>query len=106
MSNVTQWSDKHLTKVTTLDSNYQQAALAYNTSAMKKAYFLQDRAEMQACSVAFKHGMMSGIYYGGVAGFGFAIYRRQLRHIPYVALSSGLTYGLLLGSSAWFRFDV
>ena len=67
---------------------------------------LQDRAEMQAVNKAFIHGMASGAYYGGALGFGYAIYHRKVRMIPKVAFASGITYGLLLASSAWFRFDI
>jgi hypothetical protein len=67
---------------------------------------LRDRADNQAVVVAFTHGLTSGVYYGGIAGLGYSIYYRKLRYIPKVALASGLTYGFLLGSSAWFRFDV
>lgn len=104
MSTKDQWVNKN--KVTFLDQDYQQAALAYNTENMKKQYFLQDRAEMMACNKAFVHGMVDGGYYGGIYGLGLAIYRRQLRYIPKCALMTGFTYGVLLGSSAWFRFDI
>jgi hypothetical protein len=59
-----------------------------------------------AVRVAFIHGMTSGVYYGGMLGFVYAVRYRQVRRIPQVALASGLTYGALLASSAWFRFDI
>jgi hypothetical protein len=101
-----QWAAKHLKPVSVIDDDYRKKALEYNRANMKKQYFLQDRAEMQACTVAFNHGLMSGAYYGGIAGLGAAIYNRKLRFIPKYALGWGMTYGLLLGSSAWFRFDI
>lgn len=99
------WARTHIKPVTNLDSHYQQSALSYNTANSKQT-FLAAKADLQACEVAFKHGMASGIYYGGSVGFLAACYYRQIRYIPKYALASGLTYGLLLGSSAWFRFDV
>lgn len=61
---------------------------------------------MMACNKAFLHGVMSGGLYGGAIGVGAAMYHRKLRFIPKYAAGLGLTYGLLLGSSAWFRFDI
>lgn len=61
---------------------------------------------MQACNVAFKHGLLSGLYYGGIVGVGASIYHRKLRFIPKYAIGWGVTYGVLLGASAWFRFEL
>jgi hypothetical protein len=44
-SNVEEWKKIHTTPVTTLDNNYQKAALSFN-QARTKQYFLQSRSEI------------------------------------------------------------
>jgi hypothetical protein len=61
---------------------------------------------MEACKHAFISGMFNGAYYGGVLGLGTSMYTRKLRYVPMYAVGAGVTWGLLLSSSAWFRFDI
>ena len=100
------WKQKNVTKLSNFDQDYQAKAFQHSTAQAKNFYFLQDRAEMEACKHAFIHGFVSGSMYGGALGLGMSMYRRQIRHIPIMAVGLGATYGMLLGSSAWFRFDI
>ena len=61
---------------------------------------------MEACKHAFIGGMMQGGYYGAIYGLGYSMYARKIRYIPMVAAGFGVTWGMLLSSSAWFRFDI
>lgn len=104
-TNAERWAQTHLKPVTTLDPNYQQAALAYN-QARANSSFLQQFAEYQAGRVAFTHGLYSGAYYGGAVGLVMSIYYRNMMHIPKLALGAGVTYGSLLWISNMYRFDI
>lgn len=105
-ANAANWQKKNLKASDQYDSDYQSRAFEYNTQMMKSRWNLQDHAEMEACRHAFTHGLVSGGMYGSVLGLGYSIYKRKLMMIPKYGLAVGLTYGFLLGSSAWFRFDV
>ena len=89
----------------TFDKDYQRKAIDYNVQRTDR-WFTQQRAEMQAIQVAFTHGLVSGAYYGGAVGVGSAIYFRKMRKIPIYAFATGVSYGLALASSAWFRMDI
>jgi len=64
------------------------------------------RGDMMAVQVAAMRGFDGGLLYGGIAGFVSAIYSRKVSLIPKVAFGCAFTYGILLGSSAWFRTEV
>ena len=87
------------------DRDYQKKGIDYNVQRTDR-WFTQQKAEWQVIQVAFTHGMVSGAYYGGIAGIGSAVYFRQMRKIPIYAFATGVTYGVALASSAWFRMDI
>lgn len=59
----------------TFDKDYQRKAIDFNVQRTDRR-FTQQRAEWQIINVSFKHGLVSGAYYGGIAGLASAIYYR------------------------------
>ena len=52
------------------------------------------------------HGLYTGCVYGGGAGLALAVYKRQMRYIPYGALLLGVPYATGLAWSTIYRMDV
>lgn len=89
----------------TFDKDYQNKAITHNVER-SNLWFTQQRAELQQTRVAFTHGLTSGFYYGGILGTASAVHYRRMAKIPQYGLVAGVTYGICLASSAWFRFDL
>ena len=87
------------------DDDFVKKGVAYNTTR-SNGYFLQQRAEWQVTRLAVVHGLYSGAVYGGAAGLAMAIYKRQIRYIPYGALGLGIPYATGLAWSTIYRMDV
>ena len=56
--------------------------------------------------LAIQHGLYSGMVYGGGVGLGLAIYKRQMRQIPYCAALVGIPYAGFLAISTVYRMDI
>ena len=87
------------------DESFITKGVAYNTQR-SGGKFLQQRAEWQVTRLAVMHGMWTGIVYGGSAGLAVAVYKRQMRYIPYGALLLGVPYATGLAWSTIYRMDV
>jgi len=49
---------------------------------------------------------VQGAFYGSFIGTAQAIYYRQIRHIPIIAVSTGVAYAAFHASSAYFRNEI
>ena len=87
------------------DESYAKKAVAYNT-LRANGYFKQQSAEFQSTRLAVKHGMYSGVVYGGSLGLVSAIYKRQMRQIPYGVAMIGVPYSAFLAISTLYRLDI
>ena len=79
--------------------------MGYNTLRSDRR-FLQQKAEWQVTRLAVMHGIYTGCVYGGAAGLLMAVYKRQMRYIPYGALLLGVPYTTGLAWSTIYRMDV
>merc|ERR1712060_32453 len=50
--------------------------------------------------------MYSGVVYGGSLGLVSAIYKRQMRQIPYGVAMIGVPYSAFLAISTLYRLDI
>ena len=87
------------------DESYAAKGMAYNT-LRANGMFKQQRAEFMSTRLAIQHGLYSGCVYGGGLGLGMAIYKRQMRQIPYGAAMVGIPYAAFLGISTIYRLDI
>jgi hypothetical protein len=68
--------------------------------------FINARGDNQYIWVYTRNAFVQGAFYGSFIGTAQAIYYRQIRHIPIIAVSTGVAYAAFHASSAYFRNEI